>query len=107
MKEIDEIVNGSYKVTDKQKMLDEFSKRVNNKIKQAEIEIAKGYKYCPACGEYYKEKSFDIGTYKEKRNVCTFHSLSEFDDDTYEDKMCVIKFAECPMGHKVEEDVYW
>ena len=33
MKEIDEIVNGSYKVTDKQKMLDEFSKRVNSEIK--------------------------------------------------------------------------
>ena len=54
---IEEIVNGNYKVTEKRKMLNELRKQLIDEIDKAEEDIIKGYKYCPKCNEYYKEKA--------------------------------------------------
>ena len=104
---IEEIVNGNYKVTEKQKMLNELKKQLLDEIDKAEEDIIKGYKYCPKCNEYYKEKAWETEYKRERRNVCTFHSLAEFDEDTYEDKNCLVTYSICPMGHKIEENVHW
>jgi len=110
MKTIDEInfiVNGNYKVTEKQAMLYQLRKELNEKIDEAIEEVKNGYKYCSKCGEYYKEKAWETEHRTEMRKVCTFHSLVEFDDDIYEDKMCSVTYEICPMGHVFEEEITW
>lgn len=104
---LEEIVNGNYKVTEKQKLLNEFKEQILEEIHKAEIEIKKGYKYCPKCGEYYKEKAWETEYKTGHREVCTFHSLAEFDDDTYEYKDCIVTYSICPMGHRIEDYVQW
>lgn len=104
---INEIINGNYKVTEKQAILETYKRDVLKEIEEAKRDIVKGYKYCPECKEYYREKTFEIKHKIEKREVCTFHSLCEFDDDTYEDKVCDVQYSICPMGHKIEENVTW
>lgn len=100
-------MNGSYKITEKQNMLYKLKQELNEEINKAVKEIEKGYKYCPKCKEYYKEKAWEIENKREKRNVRTFHSLAEFDDDTYEDKMCSITYEICPIGHIIEKNIVW
>lgn len=104
---IEEIVNGNYKVTEKKKMLKELKKQFLNEIDKAEEDIIKGYKYCPKCNEYYKEKAWETEYKTERRNVCTFHSLSAFDEDTYEYKDCHVTYSICPVGHRIEENIHW
>lgn len=104
---IEEIVNGNYKVTEKQKMLKELRKQFLNKIDKAKEDIIKGYKYCPKCNEYYKEKAWETEYRIERRNVCTFHSLSAFEDDRWKNKDCHITYGICPVGHKIEENIHW
>ncbi len=88
-------------------MLYKLKKKLNEEIDKAVEEVKKGYKYCPKCKEYYKEKAWETEHKTEKRKVCTFHSLAEFDDDTYEDKICSVTYEICPMGHVIEKDVTW
>jgi hypothetical protein len=102
LKEIDNIVKGSYKVTEKENMLSELKEKIDNEFKNAREEIHKGYRYCPQCGEWYKEKAFDNYSKTERRNICTFRDPCEFGEDKYEDKDCVVDYSECPMGH-IEE----
>lgn len=107
MEQIDKIVNGSYKVTEKQNLLFKLQKDFNEEIAKAIEEVEKGYKYCPTCKEYYKEKAWETKYKMENRTVRTFHSLAEFDDDKYEDKICSITYDICPMGHIIESNVTW
>ena len=104
---IEEIVNGNYKVTEKRKMLNELRKQLIDEIDKAEEDIIKGYKYCPKCNEYYKEKAQETEYKTERRKVCTFHSLSAFGDDRWENKDCHITYSICPVGHKIEENIHW
>jgi len=105
IKIIDEIVNGSYKVTEKQDMLYRLKKELNKEIDKAVEKVKKGYKYCPQCREYYKEKAWEVGHKTEKRNVCIYRDAGYGDDDTYEDKMCSVIYEICPIGHVMEKDV--
>lgn len=107
MREVDVIVNGSYKVTEKQSMLNHLKKEFNEEIDKVIKEVTKGYKYCPECKEYYKEKAWDRDRKTEKRNVCTYRDAGYGDDDTYEDKICSVTYEICPMGHIIEKEVRW
>ena len=102
---IEEIVNGSYKVTEKQKLLMEYKDNINKQIADAIEEVEKGYKYCPQCREYYKNKAFETEHKKEERTICTYRDAGYGDDDKYERLMCSIQYSVCPMGHKNEENV--
>lgn len=51
----------------------------------------------------YKEKSWDFEKKIEERKVCAYYSLMEFDKDEYENRLCCIEYATCPMGHKIED----
>lgn len=105
IKEIEDIINGNYKVTEKQKMILKLRKQFLNELENAENNITEGYKYCPKCKEYYREKSWEKETKTEHREVCVFSSLVDHDDDRYEYKNCSVKYAICPMGHRIEEKV--
>ena len=105
IKEIEDILNGNYKVTEKQKMILKLRKQFLNELENAANIITEGYKYCPECKEYYKEKAWETETKTERREVCTFSSLVDHDDDRWEYKNCSVKYAICHMGHRFEEDV--
>lgn len=100
-------MNGSYKVTEKQNMLYKLKQELNEEIDKAVKEVKKGYKYCPKCNEYYKEKAWDIENKREKRNVCTYRDAGYGDDDIYEDKVCSVTYEICPIGHIIEKNVTW
>lgn len=100
-----DIVNGNYKVTEKQKMLNDFKDEINKQINDAIIEIKKGYKYCPNCKEYYKIKAFETEHTKEERTICTYKDSGYGDDDIYEKLTCKISYSICPIGHKIEENI--
>lgn len=102
---INEIVNGSYKVTEKQKLLMEYKDKINKQIDSAIEEVEKGYKYCPQCREYYRIKSFEKECIKEERTICTYRDAGYGDDDKYERLMCTVSYSICPMGHKIEENI--
>lgn len=104
---VDNIVNGSLTVVEKQKMLEELRHEINSYISDAFETIKIGYKYCPECKQYYKEKAWETEVKHELRNVCTFYSPCEFDEDRYEHKNCIIKVSICPMGHRIEDKVLW
>ena len=97
IKEIEDIINGNYKVTEKQKMILDLRTQFENESKEAINIIRKGYKYCPKCKEYYREKSWETETKTERREVCTFSSLVDHDDDRYEYKNCSVTYKICPM----------
>ena len=40
-------------------MLNEYKDEINKQVNEAIKEIEKGYKYCPQCKEYYKEKAWE------------------------------------------------
>lgn len=102
IKEIDEIVNGSFKVTKKQKMLLQLKKEVDEEIDVA-LEIAKeGYQWCPKCKEYYKEKAWECIIKREKKNIYAYCDAGYGDDDICEEKTCSILYDICPMGHVIE-----
>ena len=103
MNKIDEIVNGSYKITEKQEMLKKYKEEINHQIADAAAKIVQGYKYCPQCKEYYKEKAWDTEYKTEKRNICTYRDAGYGDDDTYEYKTCFVQYGICPIGHRIEE----
>lgn len=105
IKEIEDILNSNYKVTVKKEMLRELRKQVTKEFNEAINIIRKGYKYCPKCKEYYREKSWETETKTERREVCTFSSLVDHDDDRYEYKDCSVTYAICPMGHRIEKEV--
>lgn len=75
------------------------------KIKQTEIDITKGYKYCPKCKEYYREKTWENEFRTEIRNICTYRDCGYGDDDRYENVKCNVQYGICPMGHYIEEKV--
>lgn len=102
-----EIVNGSYKVTEKQSMLYKLKKEFNEKIDEAVEKVKKKYKYCPKCKEYYKDKAWDTEHKTEKREVCTYRDAGYGDADVYEDKICSVTYEICPIGHVIEKDVMW
>ena len=104
---VDSIVNGSYTVVEKQKMLEKLKGEINSYISDAFEQIKLGYKYCPECKQYYKEKAWETEVKHELREVCTFYSPCEFDDNTYEHKNCIIHIDICPMGHRIENGVHW
>jgi len=107
MEKIDNIVNGSYTVIEKQKMLEDLKVEFLRKIDYANKKIVEGYKKCPNCNQYYRKNAWENKSVHEKRNVCTFHSPCEFDDDKYEEKMCKIYYSICPVGHIFEDFVDW
>lgn len=104
IKEIEDILNGNYKVTEKKEMLRELRKQVTKEFNEAEDNITQGYEYCPKCKEYYREKSWETETKTERREVCTSSSLVDHDDDIWEYKNCSITYEICPMGHKFLKD---
>lgn len=104
---ISEIVNGSYKVTEKQKLLNDLRKQFLEELENAHEEIKKGYKYCEKCKEFYKEKAWEHEVKQEMREVCTSYNWCEFDDPRYENQMCTVHYSICPMGHIIQESVTW
>ena len=104
---VDNIVNGSYTVVEKQKMLEKLRDEINSYISDAFEQIKIGYKYCPECKQYYKEKAWETEVKHELREVLVLYSPCEFDDNTYEHKNCTIHTDICPMGHRIENGVHW
>ena len=107
IKENENIINGNYKVTTKQRMLIELSDLIEYQLTKTSNIITEGYKYCPECDEYYREKFWETETKTERRSICTFQSLANGEDDIRKYKNCSVTYAICPMGHKIEEKVNW
>lgn len=105
--EIRSIIQGNFKVTEKIKLLSELHKTIDNDLREAGEQIYKGYKYCKHCQEYYRENTFENKAEHETREICTFRSLAEFDEDKYENKDCIVTYQICPMGHKEEINCQW
>lgn len=103
MKEIDNIINENLKVTEKLTKLNELEAKTKEEFKKAREKVKEGFCYCEKCGEYFRADTFKITQEYGIRNICTFHSLAEFDEDEYEDKNVLIETTECPLGHKTEK----
>ncbi len=88
-------------------MLYQLKKELNEEINKAVEEVEKGYKYCPKCKEYYKEKAWDTEHKTEKRKVCTYADPVQWTENEYEKKTCSVTYEICPMGHVIEKDVTW
>lgn len=96
--DIEKIVNGNYKVTEKQKLLIEYKEKIDCALR----EVTNGYKYCPRCGEYYKINTWETENRKEERTVCTYRDAGYGDDDKYERLLCPVQYSICPIGHRIE-----
>lgn len=103
---MNEIVNGDYRVSEKLDMLEEYKKHIIDEIKKEKENVLKGFKFCPRCNEYYKEKAYETLSCQETRNICTYRDAGYGDDDIYEDVKCNVAYSICPVGHKIEENVY-
>lgn len=86
-------------------MLNEYKDEINKQVNEAIKEIEKGYKYCPQCKEYYKEKAWEKEEKQEIRKVCTYTDPVEWQDNEYENKKCFVEYSICPMGHMIEENI--
>lgn len=102
LSKIDEITSSGMSVSQKLRALDDFLDEVKIEIKKKEQALTDGMQYCDSCKEYYKDSAYKYEKSKEIRNVCTYWSLAEFDDPTYEDKLCIITKRTCPCGHVKE-----
>ena len=98
-KYFDDIINSELTVSEKENMIEERLEEMKKDANEAYEQILKGMEYCKECGEYYKASAWEAEIKKEMRNVCTFWPLAEFDDPTYEDKLCEIEYKTCPCGH--------
>ena len=105
IKEIEQIVDGNYKVTEKLQMFSDLKEELLNQINDAESNLLKGYKYCPKCKEYYRNKVWDTEVKQEVREICTFWNHCEFGENDYENKLCTVTYSICPMGHKKEKNL--
>lgn len=52
-----------------------------------------------------EKKSWETEIKTERREVCTFSSLVDHDDDRWEYKDCSVEYAICPMGYRIENMV--
>lgn len=104
---INEIINGNYKVTEKQNLLTDYRDRVNKQINDAIEAIKKGYKYCPQCKEYYKENAWEKENKIEMREICTYTDPVQWSENEYENKKCSVVYDVCPMGHMIEENIVY
>ena len=86
IKEIEQIVEGNYKVTEKLQMFSDLKEELLNQINDAESNLLKGYEYCPKCKEYYRNKVWDTEVKYEKREICRFWNPCEFGEHDYENK---------------------
>ena len=107
IKELEDILNGNFTVKEKQALLDKYKDNVKCQVKYVEEKIKEGYTYCPMCDEWYKNKAWETDTKTEVRNVCTYRDSGYGDDDTYEDKQCLIVYNVCPLGHRIENEVHF
>ena len=105
IKEIEQIVDGNYKVTEKLQMFSDLKEELLNQINDAESNLLKEYKYCPKCKEYYRNKVWDTEVKQEVREICTFWNHCEFGENDYENKLCTVTYSICPMGHKKEKNL--
>ena len=105
IKEIEQIVDGNYKVTEKLQMFSDLKEELLNQINDAESNLLKEYKYCPKCKEYYRNKVWDTEVKQEVREICTFWNPCEFGEHDYENKLCTVTYSICPMGHKKQKNL--
>ena len=105
IKEIEQIVEGNYKVTEKLQMFSDLKEELLSQINDAESNLLKEYKYCPKCKEYYRNKVWDTEVKQEVREICTFWNHCEFGENDYENKLCTVTYSICPMGHKKEKNL--
>lgn len=104
-KYFDDIINSNHTVSEKEDMIEKRLEEMKKDADAACEKILDGMEYCRECGEYYKESAWEVEIKREKRNVCTFWPLAEFDDPRYEDKMCNIQYKTCPCGHIYEKNL--
>ena len=107
IKELEDILNGNYTVKEKKCLLDKFKDNIKTQVEEVETKIEEGYTYCPKCEEWYKDKAWETDIKQEVRNICTYHDAGYGDDDRYEDVNCTVTYMVCPLGHRVEMDMYY
>lgn len=102
---INEIINANVKVTEKIKMLNQYSDEQQRLVGEAKIKIQEGYKYCPMCKEYYKVGAFEKDFCEETRNKVDVPQC-EFDEWKSHDVKGMATYNICPMGHRIEISFY-
>ena len=107
LKDLEDILNGNYTVREKKELLYKFKNNINKEIKEVDKQIVDGFTYCPKCREWYRDKTWETDIIKEIRNICTYHDAGYGDDDRYEDVNCTVTYMICPLGHKIEKDMYY
>lgn len=90
---IDDILNGSHTIEEKEELIRTLSSTLSKKIKV-------GYRYCKKCGNYYREKAWDTCYETNTENICVYEDPINSGGNNYEESVVTRKYSICPMGHK-------
>lgn len=93
--EIEEIINGSHSIREKEALINRLSKELLE-------EIRSGYKLCPRCNTYYRETTWDTVTESKTERVCIYEDPINSGGNEYKDKLVKRTYEVCPVGHKIE-----
>lgn len=92
---VDDILNGSHTIAEKEKLIKTLSDSLSEEIKI-------GYRYCKKCGNYYREKAWDTCSETKTENVCVYEDPINSGGNDYEERDVTRHYSICPMGHKEE-----
>lgn len=97
--------DGNHTIKERMQMIDELKDEFLTRCGQAKELLQQGYKWCPKCKDYYKERAWEHGSFDEVRSFCVFADPINSSGDVYERRNCTVIYEECPKGHRVEKEI--